>query len=105
MKTRGSVTQRKFRESLVGFLERYTIHFYVIATILYLLMIPLSIWVFPSTTMLLTVIVLFSGFVSSVASLASTLIDLKQNDDIDELSEDIDDLEDDGLDNDSIRRS
>lgn len=99
----GSKTQKKFRTRVVEFLEKYTIHWYAITAILYFTMIPLSIWVFPNTTLFVTIIVLFSGFTASVASLASTLIDLKQNDEIDDLQDDVADLDDDGVNNDSFR--
>lgn len=91
----GDRTQKRFRARLVGLLERYTIHFYVITTVLYALMIPAALWVFPSTTLLLTVLVLVSGFIASVGSLASVLVDLHQNDEIDQAQEDIQDLSND----------
>jgi hypothetical protein len=90
----GDRTQKRFREKLVGLLERYTIHFYVLTTVLYFCMIPASIWVFPSTTLMLTILVLVSGFISSVGALASVLVDLHQNDEIDAAQDDIKDLQD-----------
>lgn len=92
--TQGDRTQKAFRAGIVGFLEKYTIHFYIAVALLSLAMIPLAIWVFPSTTLLLTVIILFTGFINAVGSLSSTLVDLHQNDEID-------DLNDDGVDNSS----
>lgn len=97
----GDRTQKRFREKLVGLLERYTIHFYVITTTLYFLMIPAALWVFPSTTLMLTILVLVSGFISSLGALASVLIDLHQNDEIDRVQDDVGDLNDDGIINDS----
>ncbi len=91
----GSPQQEKFRAAVVGWLERNTINFYVITAVLYALMIPASLWVFPSTTLLVTIIVLFSGLISSLGALAGILIDLKQNDDIDDLQDDVDDIQDD----------
>lgn len=88
----GGPEQRHFRATVVRFIERYTIHFYVATAVLYALMIPASLWVFPSTTLLITVIVLFSGLVSSIAALASVLVDMHQSDKIDDLSDDVDDL-------------
>lgn len=102
--SKGGSSQHKFRETATEFLERYTIHFYVVTAILYGMMIPLSILVFPSTTMLVTIIVLFSGFTTSVASLASVLVDMHQNDKIDNLQDDVDDLDDDGVNNNSTHR-
>ncbi len=90
----GSPRQEKFRAAIVGWLERNTINFYVLTAILYALMIPASLWVFPSTTLLVTIIVLFSGLISSLGALAGILIDLKQNDDIDDLQDDVDDIQD-----------
>lgn len=89
----GSRVQKAFRQRVVSFLERYTVHWYVITACLYAAMIPLSVWVFPSTTLLVTIVVLFSGFTASVASLASTLVDMKQSDEIDDLQDSFDDMD------------
>ena len=91
---KGDRTQKRFRAKLVGLLERYTIHFYVATTFLYFLMIPAVLWVFPSTTLMITILVLVSGFVSSLGALASVLIDLHQNDEIDAAQDDIKGLQD-----------
>lgn len=102
--TRGTKAQKAFRAKIVGFLERYTIHYYAVVALLSLAMIPLALWVFPSTTLLLTVIVLFTGFLSALGDFSAMLIDLHQNDEIDALQDDVDDISDDGLDNDSVHR-
>ena len=82
-----------FRRKVTQVLKRYTIHFYVATAVLYGLMIPASILVFPSTTLLVTIIVLFSGLTTSVASLASVLVDMDQSDMIDDLQDDVDELQ------------
>lgn len=60
--------------ALVRFLKRWTVPWYLLTVVLYAVAIPLTIWVFPSTTLLLTIFVLFGGFTASVASLASALL-------------------------------
>lgn len=69
-------------------LKRYVLWWYAVTVVLYAAMIPLTVLVFPATTLLLTVVVLFGGFTSSVASLASVLVDAKQDDDIEDLADD-----------------
>lgn len=56
--------------------------------LLYAGMIPLTILVFPATTLILTIVVLFGGFTASVASLASIMIDAHQDDKIEDLADD-----------------
>ena len=101
MGSRGSREQKAFRAKLVGLLEKYTIHYYAIVALFTLAMIPLAIWVFPSTTLLLTVIILTTGFLSALGDFSSILIDLHQNDEIDSLQSDVADVADDGKINDS----
>lgn len=67
------------RRALVRFLQKYSVWWYLITVVLYGLMIPLTIWVFPATTILLTIVVLFGGFTSSVASLAAVLSDAEDS--------------------------
>lgn len=67
------------RGPLVRFLQKYSVWWYGITVLLYGLMIPLTVWVFPATTLLLTIVVLFGGFTSSVAALASVLSDAEES--------------------------
>lgn len=76
MRVRGP---RYVSSGLVKFLKRWTVPWYGLTVLLYALAIPFTIFVFPSTTLILTVIVLFSGFTASVASLASALISADQD--------------------------
>lgn len=70
---------RGWRKPLVRFLQRYAVWWYVVTAVLYFLMIPLTIWIFPATTLLVTIVVLFSGFTASMASLASVLSDAEES--------------------------
>jgi hypothetical protein len=70
----------KWRRPLVRFLQKYAVWWYVVTALLYAMMIPLTVWVFPSTTLLVTIVVLFSGFTASMASLASVLSDAEGDD-------------------------
>ena len=64
--------------ALVQFIKRWTVPWYAVTVALYLVLIPLSLSVFPNTTLITTVFVLFSGFTASIASLASALISADQ---------------------------
>jgi hypothetical protein len=64
--------------AFVRLLKRWAVPWYCLTVAAYAACIPLTIWVFPSTTLLLTIFVLFGGFTASVASLASALISADQ---------------------------
>lgn len=68
---------RRFRRHAVKWLRKHTIAFYAWCAGLYAALIPLSIWAFPSTTLSLSIIVLGTGLLSSLGSLASVLTDLE----------------------------
>lgn len=68
------------RKKLAKFIKRWTIPWYIMTTLLYFLAIPFTVLVFPATTLILTVIVLFGGFTSSMAALASVLVTDEQDD-------------------------
>lgn len=70
----------QWRRPLVRFLQKYAVWWYIVTAFLYAMMIPLTVWVFPSTTLLVTIVVLFSGFTASMASLASVLSDAEGDD-------------------------
>jgi hypothetical protein len=76
MRVRGP---RYVSSGLVKFLKRWAVPWYLLTVVLYAACIPATIFVFPSTTLLLTVFVLFGGFTASVASLASALISADQD--------------------------
>lgn len=80
-----SSTGSAFVRLLTDLLKRYVLWWYAVTAFLYFGMIPLTIWIFPATNLLLTVVVLFSGFTASIASLASVLVDAKQDDQIEDL--------------------
>jgi hypothetical protein len=60
-------------------IKKLTIPWYAVTTLLYMAAIPMTIWVFPSTTLILSIFVLFGGFTASMASLASALITAEQD--------------------------
>jgi hypothetical protein len=70
----------KWRRPLVRVLQKYAVWWYIATALLYGMMIPLTVLVFPATTLLVTVVVLFSGFTASMASLASVLSDAEGDD-------------------------
>lgn len=76
------------RNVIARLLKRYVLWWYGVTILLYFAMIPLTILVFPATTLLLTVVVLFGGFTSSVAALASVLSDAEQDDKLEDLADD-----------------
>lgn len=48
-------------------------------TVLYAAAIPITIWVFPATTLLLTVFVLFGSFTASMNALGASLVSAEQD--------------------------
>lgn len=70
--------EHRIRRTLADLTKRYLVHWYAVTTLLYAAAIPFTVWVFPATTLILTVIVLFSGFTASIASLASVLVDVDE---------------------------
>ena len=73
------MNEHKIRKTLVRLIKKYTLHWYAVTAVLYFLAIPFTIFVYPATTLMLTAIVLFGGFTSSMAALATTLVE--QHDD------------------------
>lgn len=71
---------RRGNSLLVRFIKKTMVPWYLLTTLLYFAAIPMTIFVFPSTTLLLTIFVLFGGFTSSMASLASALVSAEQDD-------------------------
>lgn len=71
--------KRAFRKKLVDFVEKYELWFYSITVFLNIISIPIFIWVFPDTSLATLIVVLFTGFTSSVATLATALLTADQN--------------------------
>jgi hypothetical protein len=82
---------RYVNSKLVSVIKRLTVPWYAITTFLYFTSIPMTIWVFPQTTLLLSVFVLFSGFTASLASLASALISAEQDKTVASLEDEVSD--------------
>lgn len=66
--------QRKFRKTLVNWLEGHELWFYGVSVGLLMLAIPLSLMFFPDDTMATFIMVSISGLVSSIGALASALV-------------------------------
>lgn len=66
--------QRKFRKTIVNWLEKNEIMFYGLSAVLLLISIPVSLMFFPDDTMATFVMVSISGLISSVGALASALV-------------------------------
>ena len=71
--------EHKIRKKITHVIKKYTLWWYLVTAVLYFLAIPFTVFVFPATTLILTVIVLFGGFTSSFAALASILVDQEEN--------------------------
>lgn len=83
-------SRSSLRVRLARLFTRYLIHWYALTTLSYAAMIPLTIYVFPATTLLLTIVVLFGSFTASVASLASVLVDTAPQEEVrDAASDDV----------------
>lgn len=64
---------------LVRIIKKMMVPWYAVTTLLYFAAIPMTVWVFPSTTLILSIFVLFGGFTSSMAALASALVSAEQD--------------------------
>lgn len=81
---------KKTRRLLVKYIKKYTLHWYALTALLYFAAIPFTIWVFPATTLILTVVVLVGGFTAALASFADALMAQEQDDQMKEMTEDRD---------------
>jgi uncharacterized membrane protein YdjX (TVP38/TMEM64 family) len=72
-------TPRYQNSTLIKWVKKLTVPWSVLTTLLYMAAIPLTIWVFPATTLLLAIFVLFGGFTASMAALGSALVASEQD--------------------------
>lgn len=72
--------RHRFRRWLVKVIPRYALAWYAITALIYLSAIPLTVLLFPRTTLTLSIIVLVGSFTSSVASLASVVMTAEDQD-------------------------
>lgn len=66
--------QKTIRKRLVNFIEKYELWFYGSAVVLSLIVIPISLLVFPDTTLATFVLVSLSGLLNSVGAFATVLL-------------------------------
>lgn len=69
---------KRFRLALARWIKRNTIAIAVWTVMLYLVLIPMSIWLFPNDSLVTSLLVLVLGLTSSLASLGSLLVDLDE---------------------------
>jgi fatty acid desaturase len=79
---------KRVRKVLVKYIKRYTLHWYAVTALLYFAASPFTIWVFPATTLILTVVVLVGGFTAALASFADALMAQEQDDRMKEIDSD-----------------
>lgn len=72
---RYNVSMNTVKSYFVKYLAKYMLWWYAITALLYFVAIPITIWVFPATTLHLAILILFSGFTASMGSLASALME------------------------------
>lgn len=66
------------RSNLVRFIKNYRVQWAVVTLLLYLIAVPMTVVIFPANSMWLALIVLFSGFTSSLATLADLLVNAEE---------------------------
>ena len=66
------------KDRAARFIVKWLYVWYIITAIFYAAAIPFTIIVFPDNDLILSVIVLFSGFTGSIAALASVLVDASE---------------------------
>lgn len=68
---------RRFRRALRQWLRDHTIAIAVWNVIMYLALIPATLFLFPNTNLVTAVLVLLTGVTSSISSLGSLLTDIE----------------------------
>jgi hypothetical protein len=82
---------RRVVSPLSRFIQRWTLPFYVSTALLYLVLIPMTLLVFPSTTLILTLIILITGALSAMGTLGDALVAHEQNKTLESIDEDVSD--------------
>lgn len=70
---------RRALSPLSRFIQRATLPFYIGVAVLYLVLIPLTLLVFPATTLMVTLLILLSGFLGALGTLGDALVSHEQN--------------------------
>jgi len=78
------VRHRPHPSKLVAFLKRWRVAWAVLTLVLYVIALPVTIVVFPSNSLWLGLLILFSGFTASLTTLADLLVSAEdsQRDDV-----------------------
>ena len=63
---------------VVAVIKRYRVRFAVVTMLLYVVMVPVTILVFPNNSLALALFVLFSGFTASVTTLGDLLVNAEE---------------------------
>lgn len=69
---------RRFRRIIARWLRRNTVAVSAWTVAMYIVLIPLSIWLFPNENLVTTAMVAVLGLTSSLASLGALLVDLDE---------------------------
>lgn len=69
---------KRFRRAIVRWLRRNTIAVAAGQIAIYILLIPLSIYLFPDETLVTNLLILVLGLMSSITALGSLLVDLDE---------------------------
>lgn len=65
---------RRLRRVLVRWIKRWRMEYAVITVLLYVAALPATVVVFPSNSLWMALLVLFTGFTASLATLADMLV-------------------------------
>lgn len=83
-----SNSNKGFKVTIVDFIEKYEVIFYVGGFLLTVVSIPLSLAYFPDDTMATFIMVALTGVVNSLGTLATALISQQDREEKDEVDED-----------------
>ena len=75
------MTRRRHNSPLVRVVKKYRTAWAWITVVLYVVAVPITVWVFPANSMWLGLLVLFSGLTASLATLADLLVNAEEADD------------------------
>jgi hypothetical protein len=73
--------KRRHNSPLVRAIKKYRVAWAWITVVLYVVAIPVTVWVFPANSMWLGLLVLFSGFTAALTTLGDLLVNAEESDD------------------------
>jgi len=74
---------------MANWIRRLTLPFYLGTALLYVVLIPLTMFAFPNTTLTLTMIILITGFLAALGTLGDALVAHEQNKSLESIDDEV----------------